>query len=358
MYKRTLSDYEDLAQKRNISLIGDMPNRVTDKARWQCSNGHQWDATYHCLSRGTGCPYCAGKATRKECEYYALAESRGFKIVGNIPTRTTDNARWQCNQGHIWSARYCQIQMGSGCRLCSKRAPKTLTDYVELAKSIGYTFEDELPKTTKTRSTWTCNNGHAWSTCYDSVRVGKLCPHCAGNARLTLDEYHRLAQSRNLVFVGELPRNVDTPVLWQCEKGHTWKAAYYNIQSGRNCPHCSWTIIESKGERSVSDALRYLGIEFEQEKRFRDCRDKRPLPFDFYFQYNGVEYLCEYNGAQHYRAIDRFGGESAYRGVAKRDIIKREWATERGYHLIIIEHTTPDSDILGIIQKALCISGY
>lgn len=39
---------------------------------------------------------------------------------------------------------------------------------------------------------------------------------------------------------------------------------------------------ESKGERQIKEFLLNNSINFIQEKRFEDCRDKNPLPFDFY----------------------------------------------------------------------------
>ena len=48
-------------------------------------------------------------------------------------------------------------------------------------------------------------------------------------------------------------------------------------------------------------------FEFEEQKRFKDCRNKKPLPFDFYLpQYN----LCiEFDGQLHYMSVKYFGGD-------------------------------------------------
>ena len=63
---------------------------------------------------------------------------------------------------------------------------------------------------------------------------------------------------------------------------------------GQGCPTCR----ESKGEQKIRLFLIERNIEFEREKRFNDCRNFFPLPFDFYLpQYN----LCiEFDGVQHF----------------------------------------------------------
>lgn len=68
------------------------------------------------------------------------------------------------------------------------------------------------------------------------------------------------------------------------------KASYH--LSGRGCQKCS----SSKGELFIWNFLKTNNIKFIEEKRFKECKNKRPLPFDFYLpEYN----MCiEYDGRQ------------------------------------------------------------
>ena len=64
-------------------------------------------------------------------------------------------------------------------------------------------------------------------------------------------------------------------------------------------------------------------ILFEREKRFPNLRYKHKLRFDFYLPDNN---LCiEYQGQQHFYAIDIFGGEEGFLLRKKNDILKKEW---------------------------------
>jgi len=55
----------------------------------------------------------------------------------------------------------------------------------------------------------------------------------------------------------------------------------------------------SMGERTIYNWLKTNNIEFESEKRFSDCRNIRPLPFDFYLLDHNV--LIEFDGKQHFK---------------------------------------------------------
>lgn len=71
------------------------------------------------------------------------------------------------------------------------------------------------------------------------------------------------------------------------------KVAYLNKRLCERCGH-----IKSNISFMVEDYLKSLNIEYETEKRYDDCRNKNPLPFDFYLpKYN---YCIEVHGHQHY----------------------------------------------------------
>jgi hypothetical protein len=44
--------------------LGPEVANIKTKTGWQCGQGHQWQARYHDLRAGRGCPYCA-RLTRR-----------------------------------------------------------------------------------------------------------------------------------------------------------------------------------------------------------------------------------------------------------------------------------------------------
>ncbi|WP_169302251.1 hypothetical protein [Sulfurimonas autotrophica] len=80
----------------------------------------------------------------------------------------------------------------------------------------------------------------------------------------------------------------------------------------------------SIGEKIVRQWLINKNIEFEEQKRFSDCIDKSTLPFDFFLP--TLKILIEFDGAQHYMAIELFGGEVGFIDRKRKDAIKTKWA--------------------------------
>ena len=115
--------------------------------------------------------------------------------------------------------------------------------------------------------------------------------------------------------------------------------------NGAGCQQCS----ESRGERTIGQVLDSVGIVYEREKRFGECRDKHSLPFDFYLPDHGV--CIEYHGVQHYESVDHFGGEEKFAGRVRRDKIKERYCQRNGIKLIVIPYW--EDDIAGLLQAEL-----
>lgn len=113
------------------------------------------------------------------------------------------------------------------------------------------------------------------------------------------------------------------------EHGVFYQTASSHLR-GHGCPSCQ----HSAGEKRVHDALTALGIAFETQKRFFDCRHKRSLPFDFFVPSHRL--LIEFDGKQHFESSDRWGGESQLELVKKRDQIKTDFANHYGLSLLRI----------------------
>ena len=151
-------------------------------------------------------------------------------------------------------------------------------------------------------------------------------------------------------LVGEYKNN-KTRTRFKCVNcGCEWLTDPHSVVNGQQsgCPHCK----KSKGENAIKDFLEDNNILFETQKGFENCRNKRILKFDFYLpDYN----LCiEYQGAQHYKSVDYFGGVKGFENSQKRDNIKRDFCKSNGISLLEIPYTKFDyiAEILNdIINK-------
>lgn len=105
----------------------------------------------------------------------------------------------------------------------------------------------------------------------------------------------------------------------------------YMKRNQTRCQACSKK--ESSPEFIIRKFLEKNNILFVKEKRFSDCKDRLPLPFDFYLpDYN----VCvEFDGQQHYEP--RFGIEH-YKTTKKHDEMKNQYCKDNDIDLLRIPY--------------------
>jgi hypothetical protein len=126
--------------------------------------------------------------------------------------------------------------------------------------------------------------------------------------------------------------NSKTKIIITCPKHGEFIQTPSSHLSGKGCPFCK----ESKGEKKIRLFLKKYKIKFTSQKTFKNCKNIRMLPFDFYIpQYN----MCiEFNGEQHYRPVKYFGGEENYEKTKNNDKIKNKYCIDNNIILIIINN--------------------
>jgi len=102
--------------------------------------------------------------------------------------------------------------------------------------------------------------------------------------------------------------------------------------AGKGCPSCA----SSKGEKNISLLLKRNNIIFQQQKKFIGCKNKTYLLFDFYLPDYNI--AVEYDGEQHYKSIEFFGGDSTLKETQYRDNIKTNYCYENDIILCRIKY--------------------
>lgn len=86
-------------------------------------------------------------------------------------------------------------------------------------------------------------------------------------------------------------------------------------------------------------ALNDLGMHYEREVKLEGCQLQRQLAFDFGVYKDGMLlFLIEFDGEQHYRMTQRFGGEEKLTKLQQRDAVKDSYCMEHGIPLLRISY--------------------
>ncbi len=288
-----------LAKEWNYERNGDLtPEQFVvnsnKKVWWKCSKGHEWQAQISHRSRGSGCPYCAGKKVLQgyndlQTVNPALVEEwnweRNTDINPNQITIGSDKkVWWKCSKGHEWQAVICDRHSGTGCPYCASK--KVLVGYNDL-----YTVNPIVAK--------------EWN--YE--KNGTLTPE------------HITANSNKKVW-------------WKCKKGHEWQAAISSRNMGRSCPICSAEYYTSFPEYAIIYYLKKYGLEvlhLYKEKGYE---------LDIFIPSNNI--AIEYDG---YRW---------HKNIAQRDLNKNAKCAMDGIILYRIREGLPtlnDSSLDYIVNK-------
>lgn len=151
-----------------------------------------------------------------------------------------------------------------------------------------------------------------------------------------------------LTVIKKTERKADNgSVIWecQCDCGNTTYASYSDLSRYRktSCGCSNY----SNMENFIANLLSENKINYIPQARFTECRNIYPLPFDFYlYDYN---IAIEYDGEQHFRSIEYFGGEDSFQKRQHNDNIKNNYCLEHHINLIRIPYTLSIENIKEII---------
>jgi hypothetical protein len=211
-----------------------------------------------------------------------------------------------------------------------------------------------------------CNN--VWDAQWDVVQQGFGCPYCS--RKRTVYETSLSFERPDLVTEWDYEKNgtlsPDTisprsgkRIWWKCAGcGYSWNVTVHDRNYGPKlkcggCPNC---YKKSNGELMIENILEKYFVEYIIQKRFPDCRNIQPLPFDFYLPNFPV--CIEYNGIQHYEPGNYFESFKSdlismeiFEEQKFRDQIKKDYCFNKGITFIEIPYWNFDNIEQILVEK-------
>ena len=227
---------------------------------------------------------------------------------------------------------------GHGCPQCAKNGVRpTLEAFrARFSDKMINLSEFEYKRATDAGKCLCERCGNVWYTTPMSLMKGSGCPRCAKERRVmkrtsNIDEFIRKIQEKhgiNYDFSEAKYVNAITKMAVICPSHGKFFITPNDLLSGHGCPICSSSRLESEVRKILSEN----NIDFEEQKRFEWLRLKKPLSLDFYLPKQNIAIECQ--GIQHYKAIERFGGEEELVRIKNRDFIKKELCEKEGITLV------------------------
>lgn len=348
------------ASQLGIKLLSTEYRKLITKYKWECQNRHQWNATANSvIIQKAGCSICSLNEKYKQA--VAVAQNRGFRLLDNVYKGSHTYYTWECPDFHQWEATLHNISQGSGCPYCNVhlnetkcrfifeqltdekfiRTQKILPDRLELdgyCKELNLAFEyngeqhymrfshisqksferiklrDELkiqfcerygikllviPYTQQNNLeeyvrhelsqlgfnhhnkiiNWNeydpnpnqmreiieklnvnkvsflksfyngktfrldlkcqiCN--YIWQTSVDCAKQSTgCCPKCKNSVRLSIEEVREFCKSKNIEFLSDVYEGRRVKYQFKCKEGHVWITSLMCLKDGAGCHVCS-----------------------------------------------------------------------------------------------------------------------
>lgn len=282
-----------------------------------------------------------GLITTKEYQEKLNNKAPDFECLGEYQGNKTKILHRHKICGYEWDVKPNSLLSGQGCPNCkkimlSKKQRKTheqyLSDLAEINPEFEVLEEYKGNKTEILHRHKTC--GYEWSVRPNNMLDGQGCPNCRKIIKNGDEEYKKLLSELNSEFESLEPYiRMNESILHRHKPcGYEWKITPGDILCGYGCPNCS----KSKGEVEISNYLNKIKEPYEMYHTYEGLYGVGGglLNYDFYLPKRNI--LIEFQGLQHEKPVEYFGGQEKFEIQQEHDKRKREYAKEHNIELLEI----------------------
>ncbi len=330
--------------------------------------GCTWMVEPNAFLKGSRCPKCYGNIRKSTNSFKHEVE----KLVGNeyaVIDEYKNNRtkiKFKHNKcGTVYKERPYKFLEGCRCPICTKLSrANCMRKSVDKFKSeimdlVGteYSLISDY-KNAKAYVTMKHNKcGNVYQVTPTAFLYGNRCPKCSSKitgkklSKTTTQFKKELNHlyGNEFELIGEYKSQKYKVNIKHSKCKNTFTTFPTYILGGTGCPYCS---NRSSGEKRITNILKSNGIKFKKEYSDSRLKYKHKLRFDFaLFKSDRLICLLEYDGIQHFKPIEYFGGEKALEGTKFRDKLKNSFCKQNNIPLIRIPYW--EKDVENYIKESL-----
>jgi hypothetical protein len=350
--KCNIEQLQEFAKSKGGEFLDSDYVNAHAKYKWKCKEGHIWLANWNNIKTGKWCPTCGGRPEQHIEDLQKFAEGKGGNCLSIKYVNHKTKYTWRCNKGHIWEAVWNNIHNSNQwCPYCSGRLGNnilTLQRYAETKNGKCLSLNYTYGKN---KYLWECSKGHQWKATWNNINTGYWCPKCAGKERHTIEILQEFAKSKEGNLLSTEYINAKTKYQWRCKKGHIWKSQWGHMKNQNHwCPDCLF-----KNEAEVRKIFEDLfGVKFNKTKpTFLKLKKYSSLELDGYNE--RLKLAFEYDGEFHYKPHPK--DRDNYSRRIELDKLKDELCAKNNVTLIRIPYTVKNKKKF-IINKLIELGLY
>jgi hypothetical protein len=237
-----------------------------------------------------------------------------------------------------------------------------IQDAESLATKNNGLFLSKEYKNAQIKYLWQCKLGHKWMARLGNVKYhGAWCPKCSATkrgicSRNSEDKVASAIKEKGFLWVSGEYKNNSSLLKIKCKNNHIVESNFQRIKKGDRCILCKVScenIVRVVFETLLEEAFKKVRPDW-----LRISKNTQSLELDGYNE--KLKIAFEYNGWQHYRKINFFGGDKAFNQIKKRDKFKLYECKKRDILLLSItplKKTDPCNDAVEKIKNLLLFNG-
>jgi len=175
----TIDEMRNLAVSRGGRCLSNKYINNYSKLEWRCKENHKWKAVPSSIKKGHWCPVCGDAQIGLIEDMRKIAKRRGGQCLSKEYTNNYSKLKFQCREGHKWEAIPSSMKRGFWCPLCASNAQKlTIEEMRQIAGEHGGLCLSKEYINNQSKLTWRCKEGHQWEAVPSSMKRRFRCPVC------------------------------------------------------------------------------------------------------------------------------------------------------------------------------------
>ena len=339
--KKSYEEVKEYIESFGYKLISKEYVNNTKPLLLQCKHGHQFEISYNHFQQYKieRCPYCNG--SRFTFDYVKqYIESFEYILLSSEYNNANEKIEIMCDKGHIYKTTFSQFKyQNQRCPYCSGNAKYTYEEVKEYIESFGYELISKEYINSKTHLIVKCSCGNEYAVTFTNFKRGRRCNECNKSKWNKEKIISYINNETDFDFIRFIEFNKVLSIIeLKCKYGHIFTTRFNGIiYQNSGCPKCR----KSKGEKKIYSILKNDNVYFLEQYKFDDCKYKNSLPFDFYIP--SLNICIEYDGIQHYKPSDYFGGYEKFLETRRNDVIKTQYCKQNNIKLIRIPYWEYDN---------------
>ena len=327
------------------TVLGEYINGKTKIGMLHSKCGYKYAVTPNSFISGDRCPKCGGTMPKNteifKKEVFDLVGSE-YTVLSEYINSQTKIGMLHSKCGHEYEMTPVHFLQGQRCPKCFGTPLKTTEQFKkEVFDLVGneYTVLGEYINGKTKIGMLHSKCGYKYAVTPFNFITGRRCPKCGGTMKKNTEQFKKevfdLVGSEYTVLGDYINGKAKIKILHN-KCGHEYEVVAQDFISGIRCPKCN----QAKGEEKIYKFLVKMGLEKKMQFILKDCKNIRPLPFDFaIFKDDVLKVLIEYDGIHHFQPVNHFGGEKSFKERRRNDKIKNKYCKKNRIPLIRISYT-------------------